>query len=202
METLSRLTEAKLIPLLRPVKPALSLPLLAALCSGGIGAAEFSMHVPHSPEAIRSGSRLFPDLVLGAGDVTDVTTAQIAIQSGAHYLSSPGYSPAIATLCRQQEILYLPQCLSPSELLEAKLDQQSACGLFAPHLWGNDCLVAELVSAFPGLSTVACRVPYTDVQRMLLLPGIVACTVTDLPVDSPQELAAVCEALSRQVSLL
>ena len=202
METLSRLTEARLIPMLRPTKPELTLPLLAALCSGGVCAAEFSMSVPFTPDAIRSGSRLFPDLILGAGDVTDVDAARTAIRSGAHYLSSPGYSPAIAALCQEQEVLYLPQCISPSELLEVKQSKLPAFGLFAPHLWGSERLIAELSSAFPGLVAIACRVPHTDLELMLQFSQISACTVTGLPIESPQELAVACEALSRLTAQL
>lgn len=200
METLSRLTETRLIPLLRPTKPELTLPLLAALCSGGIYAAEFSMSVPFTPDAIRSGSRLFPDLILGAGDVTQMEDARIAIQSGAHYLSSPGYSPSIAALCREHEVLYLPQCISPSELLEVKLNKLPAFGLFAPHLWGDTRLVTELVASFPGLTAIACRVPSDLLEQVMLLPGITACTLTGLPVESPEELAKACEALSRTLA--
>ena len=197
METLSRLTELRLIPQLRPAKLEMTLPLLAALCSGGIGAAEFSMQIPFTPDALRSGCRLFPDFVLGAGDVTSPEDAEIAIQSGAHYLSSPGYSPTLAAICREQDVLYLPQCITPSELLEVKLNKLPAFGLFSPHLWGSDRLITELVTAVPGPAALACRIPYTEAEKMLNLPGITACTLTGLPVDSPSALVTACQALSR-----
>ncbi|MBQ8382995.1 MAG: hypothetical protein IJX47_07320 [Clostridia bacterium] len=200
METLSRITETRLIPLLRPHKPDQTLPLLAALCSGGIFAAEFSMEIPFTPDAIKNGSRLFPDLVLGAGDIICVEDARTAIRSGARYVTSPGHSKAIADLCREHETLYLPQCTSPSELLTAKSDGLPAAGLFAPHLWGSEALVAELTAAFPGLSAIVCRIPYTDAWRLLSLPGIAACTLTGLPCDSPEELAAACRKLTVQLA--
>lgn len=199
METLSRLTEIRLIPLLRPARVEQTLPLLAALCSGGIYAAEFSMSVPFTPDAIRSGSRLFPDLVLGAGDVTHMEDAGIAIRSGARYISSPGYSPKLAALCREHEVLYLPQCTCPSELLSAQLDGLSAAGLFAPHLWGSDAMIDQLTSAFSGLTAIACRVHHSDAEHLLSLPEIAACTITDLPCATPEELAAACQALTSRL---
>ncbi|MBQ7353964.1 MAG: hypothetical protein IJW62_00425 [Clostridia bacterium] len=199
METLSRLTEIRLIPLLRPARAELTLPLLAALCSGGIYAAEFSMSVPITPDALRSGSRLFPDLVLGVGDVTRVEDCRTAIRSGARYVSSPGYSPMLAALCREHETLYLPQCTCPSELLSAQLDGLSAAGLFAPHLWESDAMIDQLTAAFPGLTSVACRVPYGEAERLLALPSIAACTITDLPSTTPEELAAACQVLTARL---
>ncbi|MBQ8288782.1 MAG: hypothetical protein IJX76_08465 [Clostridia bacterium] len=200
METLARITETRLIPHLHPKKPEQTLPLLAALCSGGIYAAEFSMEVPFTPDAIKSGSRLFPDLVLGAGSVIRIEDAHAAIQCGARYITSPGYSPMIANLCRDHETLYLPQCTTPTELLTAKLDGLSAAGLFAPHLWGSDALVTELAGSFPGLTAIACRVPYADAGRLLSLTGIAACTLTGLPCDFPEDLAVACQSLTAMLA--
>ncbi|MGM9648037.1 MAG: hypothetical protein ACI3YH_07905 [Eubacteriales bacterium] len=196
METLARITETKLIPLLHPKKPDQTLPLLAALCSGGIFAAEFSMAVPFAPDALKSGSRLFPDLVLGVGGITHLADAETAIRCGARYLTSPGYSKKLSDLCHEHEVLYLPQCTTPTELLTAKMEELPAVGLFAPHLWGNGQLAAELTAAFPRLAAVACRIPYTDAERMLALPNVVACTLTGLPDDTPEGLAAACRALT------
>lgn len=196
METLARITETRLIPLLRPKKPDLVLPLLAALCSGGICAAEFSMEVPFTPDALQSGSRLFPDLVLGAGGITRTEDARTAIQSGARYITSLGYSPMLAELCREHEVLYLPQCTTPSELLTAKSDGQAAVGLFAPHLWNSDGLIAELTSSFAGLTIAACRIPEAEAARLLSIPGIAACTLTGLHDHTPEALADACVKLS------
>ncbi len=195
METLARMSDARLIPMLSPKKPEQALPLLAALCSGGIFAAQFSMEVPFTPDAIRSGARLFPGFILGAGDITRPEQAKAAIQCGARYLTSPGYSPALGAICREHEVLYLPQCMTPSELLSARMDGLSAVGLFAPHLWSPDTVDA-LLSAFSGLSAVACKIPHTQAEALLTHPGMIAATVTGLPCDTPEELAAFCSRLA------
>ncbi len=196
METVARIVETRLIPLLRPQKQELALPLLAALCSGGICAAEFTMEASFTPAALQAGSRLFPDLVLGAGGIRSMDAAKIAIQSGARYLTSPGYAHELAKLCRDADVLYLPQCTTPSELLAASIGKLPAAGLFAPHLWAGEALIGEFLAAFPKLTTVACRTPWDQTARLLTIPGIAACTVTDLPCDSPEALATACVALS------
>lgn len=201
METFHRIAESRLIPKLTPKRPEETLPLLAALCSGGIYAAEFSMAVPFTPDAIRSGSRLFPDLVLGAGDVTKLSDASAAIQSGARYLTSPGYSDQIAHLCREHGVLYVPQCTSPSELLAASLYGLSVAGLFAPHLWGSEALVCQTVAAFGSAQFIACGIPHTDAKRILSMPRIAACTVTGLPCDTPDALADICRTLTARLDL-
>ena len=196
MQTLERITHAGLIPLLSPKKPELALPLLAALCSGGISAAEFSMEIPFTPDALRSGSRLFPDLLLGAGGITTIADARLALDSGARYITTPGYSSAIAALCQEQDALYLPQCTNPSELLSASLDNLSVIGLFAPHLWTSDAMINELINAFPKLKVIACRVPYDAAPKLLSNPRITTCTLTGFSSDSPDQLASACRQLT------
>ena len=196
METLARLTETRLVPLLNPKKPESILPLLAALCSGGLSCAEFSMTVPFTPDALRNGSRLFPDLILGAGGITTLSEAQIAIDNGARYLTTPGFSLAIAELCQGQGVLYIPQCTTLSELLSAAQKGLSAAGVFAPHLWASDELLGELTEAFPKLTLFACRVPHTEIKRFLALSRIGACTLTGLSTESPEALADSCRQLS------
>jgi 2-dehydro-3-deoxyphosphogluconate aldolase/(4S)-4-hydroxy-2-oxoglutarate aldolase len=199
MDTLARISETRLIPMLSPKKPELTLPLLAALCSGGISAAEFSMEVPFTPDAISSGSRLFPDLVLGAGAVTSLSLARTAISAGARYISSPGYSKKMAELCKEHGILYLPQCTTLSELLAAAQNGLSGAGLFAPHLWASDEMLKEFTAAFPKLTILACRIPHSDAPHLLSLPRIAACTLTGLNAESPEALADHCRQLTSRL---
>ena len=196
METLTRITETRLIPLLSPQKPELVLPLLAALCSGGLSCAEFSMTVPFTPNALRNGSRLFPDLILGAGGITTLAEAKLALQSGARYLTTVGFSRDIAQLCREHGVLYIPQCATPSELLAAAQIGLSAAGLFVPHLWASDEMLHELTCAFPKLTLLACRIPHSEAAHLLSIPRVSACTLTGLNTESPETLADHCRGLT------
>lgn len=198
METLARITESRLVPLLSPKKPEMVLPLLAALCSGGLSCAEFSMSVPFTPDALRNGSRLFPDLILGAGGITTLSEAQTAVHSGARYLTTVGFSSSIAELCQGQGVLYIPQCTTPSELLAVAQSGLSAAGLFAPHLWASDEILHELINAFPKITLLACRVPCSAANRFLAFSHMGACTLTGLSSDSPEALADSCRKLCEE----
>ena len=199
MEILSRIIEARLIPLLSPKKPEQTLPLLAALCSGGIGAAEFSMEAPFIPEALRNGSRLFPDLILGAGGIYSSADAQTAIACGAHYITTAGYSSVISSVCQEHGTLYIPQCTTPTELLAAAQAGHSAVGLFAPHLWASEEMIDALTEAFPQLTAIACRVPQEKIGSLLSRHSIGACTFSGANTDTPESLAAECLALTAKM---
>lgn len=195
METLAQLTDPGIIPHLRPTASRPILPLLAALCSGGGNAAAFSIGNPLSIEALQNGSRLFPDLLLGISGIVHLADAQNAIRCGARFLSSVGFSQELASLCIEQDILYLPQCMTPTELLSVERAGLPAAGLFAPHLWGNDALLSSFASAFPKLKLIACGVPAERAVAIRSLHGVVACSVTGLENASPESLADECRTL-------
>jgi 2-dehydro-3-deoxyphosphogluconate aldolase/(4S)-4-hydroxy-2-oxoglutarate aldolase len=61
-----------------------------------------------------------PDAVLGAGTVVDAPTAALYINSGANFIVGPSFSPEVARLCNRRRVLYIPGCLTPSEISEAE----------------------------------------------------------------------------------
>lgn len=59
------------------------------------------------------------DVVIGAGSVFDVTSARIAILSGAQFIVSPTLVEDIAKLCNFYDIPYVPGCATPTEIQKA-----------------------------------------------------------------------------------
>ncbi len=192
METLAKIIESGLIVKLRPSPNRPILPYLAALCSGGVCAAEFPMDNPLTIEALKSGSKLFPDLVLGAGGVLSVSDCKKAISSGARYITSPGYSKEIAQICNEQEILYLPKCTTPSELLAVTQDKLSAVFLFFPHLWNSADLIDALMGAFPKLTFFASDVSCSAISSIRSHSKISAVSLSGLENSSPESLVEQC----------
>lgn len=195
METLARIIESGLIVKLRPAPNQPILPNLAALCSGGVCAAEFPIENPFTVDAIKSGSRLFPDLILGAGNILHPSDGIKAISSGARFLTSTGYSLELSALCKEHEVLYLPQCMTPSELLAAQQDGLVAVSLFSPHLWGSAELVDALIAAFPKLTFLASNLPADRIPSIRTQNRISACSVVGLEPLSPEALAAQCRQI-------
>ena len=192
MDTLAKILESRLIIKLRPLPGRPILPWLAALCSGGVFAAELPMDNPHSADALQCGRKLFPDLVLGAGNVLTGSDAQKAIAAGARYISSPGYSSSLSKLCKDHDVLYLPRCMTPTELLAVKEDGLPAVFLFAPHLWGSLGMMDALIDAFPSLSFLASDLSHSSVSTVHTHPRIGASSVSGLESLSPEALVGQC----------
>lgn len=90
------------------------------IIKGGFKNIEITFTVPNAEEVINQVHKQYgDDIVLGAGTVLDVATAQIAINKGAQYIVSPHLDTNISKLCNVYSIPYLPGCSSATEIIEA-----------------------------------------------------------------------------------
>ena len=94
--------------------------IVDALVDGGVRVLEVTMTVPGAVDLIRdlSGS-LPPSLLLGAGTVLDTDTASRVIDAGAMFVVSPVLKPALIERCHQGDVVAMPGCFSPTEILTA-----------------------------------------------------------------------------------
>ena len=62
----------------------------------------------------------FPDLVFGAGTIYDAATAKVFIYMGADFIVSPAMDDEVGSICLQNEIKWIPGCLTPTEIYRAE----------------------------------------------------------------------------------
>jgi 2-dehydro-3-deoxyphosphogluconate aldolase/(4S)-4-hydroxy-2-oxoglutarate aldolase len=55
-------------------------------------------------------------MLVGAGTVLDVDTIKRAVDAGATYIVSPGFSEKVVSYCIQQKIPVTPGCVTPTEI--------------------------------------------------------------------------------------
>ena len=91
-----------------------------AIAEGGVRALEVTMTVPGAVELIRVLARgLPPGFLLGAGTVTDATTARAVIDAGASFVVGPVFRPEVIAACHERDVPVMPGCFSPTEILAA-----------------------------------------------------------------------------------
>lgn len=193
MDTLQLLADARIIPLLKLTRPESAPALFAALCSGGINAALVSIRSSDAPFILRQGSRLFPDLLLGADGITSPEEAQQVIGCGARLIVSYGYSEKIASVCNEKDAFYLPFCLSPSELLIHQTSGGKAAGIFSPEAFSGTNTVLAFANAFSHFSLVSGNIPLDKMADYLSLSGVIACTCPDIATGTLDEIIAKCQ---------
>jgi 2-dehydro-3-deoxyphosphogluconate aldolase/(4S)-4-hydroxy-2-oxoglutarate aldolase len=92
----------------------------------------------------------FPDLILGLGTVMDSKAGAKAIQNGADFLVSPGYTKELARFSDDENTLWIPGCMSPTELIEAQNDGLSLIKIFPASSLGPSFLKSAR-EVFPDL---------------------------------------------------
>lgn len=91
--------------------------VIEAISLGGVKCIEITMSVPNAVEIIEKLSRtISSDIVLGAGTVTDQATAQAVIEAGARFVVSPILNLQIISICKEQNIVCIPGCFTPTEI--------------------------------------------------------------------------------------
>lgn len=192
MDTLQLIADARIIPTIKLTRTEDAPPLFAALCSGGMTAALVTIRTDDAYNILRQGSRLFPDLLLGADGISARHEAEAAIRSGARIIATSGYSPEISAVCSELDAFYLPFCLSPSELLAHQMQDGKAAGIFSPEAFGRISAVEALSAAFPRLPLIAGNIPIVDLPTYLSLSGVIACTCAEITEGSLDEIIEKC----------
>lgn len=95
-----------------------------ALYASGIRVVEYTNR---GEQALKNFGRLkktfskqYPDLLLGLGTVMNTKVALKALEYGADFLVSPGYSRALSELSSKKNILWIPGCITATELMQAE----------------------------------------------------------------------------------
>lgn len=93
--------------------------ILSKLREGGINCAEITFRTACAKDAIAIGTKAFEDMNIGAGTVINAEQAKSAVQAGAKFIVSPGFSDEVARYCTDEKIPYYPGCVTPTEIMRA-----------------------------------------------------------------------------------
>ena len=94
-----------------------ALPIAKALCDGGLPAAEITFRTAAAAESIRRIAKEYGDkMLVGAGTVLTEEQAQAAIDAGAQFIVSPGFSENIVRYCIEKGVTVIPGCSRPTDV--------------------------------------------------------------------------------------
>ena len=137
-DVLKRITDVGVVAVVRADNEEQAFAISGACIKGGISAIEVTFTVPKAEKVIQALSNLFSEeeLLVGAGTVLDKKTAEIAIDHGAKYIVSPGFDLETCEYCVEQDIPYIPGCITITEMLTAKKAGADIIKLFPGSLVG------------------------------------------------------------------
>lgn len=120
IDILKRVTESKVVAVVRASSSEEAILISEACIKGGIQAIEVTFTVDYAHEVIKALKQKFKDtLMIGAGTVLDSETARVAILNGADFIVSPAFDLESAKLCNRYQIPYMPGCMTITEMVRA-----------------------------------------------------------------------------------
>ena len=116
--TLEILAQERCSAILRTGRAEAVAPAMQAAIDGGFRIVEFTMTTPGVLEHIAAFAAN-PDLLVGAGTVLTRDEARDAHRAGARFLVSPVVDEAVIRYAVDQDLVAIPGCYTPTEMLAA-----------------------------------------------------------------------------------
>ncbi len=91
-------------------------PLAETFLKGGMDIMEITFRTPAAAKAIERILKSFPEIILGAGTITNIEQAKQAIGIGVSFGVAPGLNPVIIKYFQKNNVLFIPGVMTPSEI--------------------------------------------------------------------------------------
>ncbi|MGW7053367.1 bifunctional 4-hydroxy-2-oxoglutarate aldolase/2-dehydro-3-deoxy-phosphogluconate aldolase [Streptomyces sp. NPDC054887] len=108
---------APVVPVVVLEDAADAVPLARALVAGGLPAIEVTLRTPAALDAVRAIAAEVPDAVVGAGTVLSPAQVADAVDAGARFLVSPGWTDGLLGAMAGSGVPFLPGVSTASEVV-------------------------------------------------------------------------------------
>ncbi|MCS3801304.1 bifunctional 4-hydroxy-2-oxoglutarate aldolase/2-dehydro-3-deoxy-phosphogluconate aldolase [Niastella sp. OAS944] len=153
-DILNQIQQQKMLPLWFHKDATVSIDVLKALYAAGIKAVEYTNRGAEAVENFKALRKVvkesMPGMLLGIGTVKTVEDAQKFIDAGADFIISPVVFPPVAKLVQDAGLLWIPGCLTPTEVFTAEMNGAKMVKIFPGSVVGPS-YIAAIKELFPGL---------------------------------------------------
>ena len=116
-----------------------------ALCAGGVPVAEVTFRAAGAEIAIKRMKEANPDMIVGAGTVTNTEQIDKVIEAGGEFIVSPGFDPELVAYAQKKNIPIFPGCTTASEYHQALKFGLELIKFFPAACGGSYMVTADLI---------------------------------------------------------
>ncbi|HEX6333120.1 MAG TPA: bifunctional 4-hydroxy-2-oxoglutarate aldolase/2-dehydro-3-deoxy-phosphogluconate aldolase [Flavisolibacter sp.] len=153
-EILQLIPAQGVLPLFFYKDTAVSIEVLRALYRAGIRTVEYTNRGEAALKNFREMKKAceseMKDMYLGVGTIKNAAAAQAFIDAGADYMISPGLVEDAVRVADSNKVLWIPGCMTPSEVIRAEQLGAKIVKLFPGNLLGPS-FVSTIKEIFPDL---------------------------------------------------
>ncbi len=143
MHSIDKVTQhilnSKLIPLFYEDDVQVVIDVVKAFYAGGIRTIEFTNRLAKALDNFKALIALkneMPDLYLGIGTIKSEEDAKKYIDAGADFLISPVFDASVADIAYLHKVLWIPGCMTPTEIHNAQVAGCNLVKLFPGNVLG------------------------------------------------------------------
>jgi len=153
-ETLKRIGDLGIVPVVKIENAKDALPLGKALIDGDLPIAEITFRTSAAEESIKTLSGELPDLLVGAGTVLTIEQAKKAVSAGAKFIVSPGFNPKVVDYCIENSIPITPGINNPTQIEMALMRGIEVVKFFPAEASGGLALLKSMSAPFTGIKFI------------------------------------------------
>ncbi|XP_039126689.1 KHG/KDPG aldolase-like isoform X3 [Dioscorea cayenensis subsp. rotundata] len=176
---LLEIQRSRIIACLRTSEGQLALEASRAALRGGVSVVEIVMSTPGVLEVIKELVDEHPSSVIGVGTVLDAADARKAINVGAKFLMNPCTVMDILFDVQDDEVLYIPGVMTPTEVLSAYKSGARIVKVYPVSILGGHKYISALKKPFPHIPMVASQGIAMDSIGRYIQEGASAVVLSD-----------------------
>ena len=173
-ERISKIGVVPVIKLNHPERDAAALG--KALCEGGVPVAEITFRAAGAETAIRLMKAANPDMLVGAGTVTNIAQIDAVIAAGGEFIVTPGFDPELVAYAQKKNIPIFPGCTTASEYHQALKFGLEVLKFFPAEQSGGLAKIKALSAPFPMFKVMPTGgISVKNLAEYISSPVIAAC---------------------------
>lgn len=172
---LNKIADYKIVPVVKIDNAEDALPLAEALIEGGLPIAEITFRTDAAERSIRE-IRKHTGLLVGAGTVNTVDQAKIALDAGANFIVTPGFSRKVTEFVINNNVPIFPGACTPTEILYLMEYDLSIAKFFPAEQYGGLNTIKALSGPFPNIKFMPTGgISEDNIVSYVQFPQIIAC---------------------------
>lgn len=199
MNVMERLANSIVVPVVVLNKVEDAVPTARAMAAGGVDTMEITFRTACAPEAIKAVAENCPEVLVGAGTIINVEQAKLAVEMGAKFIVSPGFSEEVVAWCVENDIPVAPGCVTPTEIMAALKHGLKMVKFFPANVYGGLSAMKNLSAPFVGLKFLPTGgvntsniKEYTDAPFIHAVGGSWVCPAAEISAGNFEKITELC----------
>jgi 2-dehydro-3-deoxyphosphogluconate aldolase/(4S)-4-hydroxy-2-oxoglutarate aldolase len=171
----NQITKLRIVPVIALESADTAEALGDALAAGGLPFAEITFRTAAAENSIRRLAKR-KDFLIGAGTVLNVETAQRAVDAGAKFIVSPGFSEKVVGWCLKNNVPIVPGIATPTEIEMALDHDLTVVKYFPAEALGGIKMLKAMAAPYSMMQFIPTGgISPDNLADYLTFPAVLAC---------------------------